>query len=125
MGFIYLVLCAQFESFFHPLTIILSVPLALSGALLTLWMTGHTINLYSQIGMILLVGLVTKNSILLVDYANQARARGVELIAAVLEAGKSRFRPILMKTGAVHSRYCYFRAESRQPIGMAVAGGLT
>ena len=131
LGFIYLVLCAQFESFFHPLTIILSVPLALSGALLTLWMTGHTINLYSQIGMILLVGLVTKNSILLVDYANQARARGVELIAAVLEAGKSRFRPILMTSmtsilGAVPLAIATGAgAESRQPIGMAVAGGLT
>ena len=131
LGFIYLVLCAQFESFFHPLTIILSVPLALSGALLTLWLTGHTINLYSQIGMILLVGLVTKNSILLVDYANQARARGVALLEAVMEAGSSRFRPILMTSvtsilGAVPLALATGAgAESRQPIGMAVAGGLT
>ena len=96
LAFIYLVLSAQFENFFHALTILGSVPLALCGALLVLFATGHTLNLYSQIGIILLVGLVTKNSILLVDYANQERARGKDLLTAVLEAGRSRFRPILM-----------------------------
>jgi multidrug efflux pump len=130
LAFIYLVLSAQFESFVHPLTILVSVPLALFGALLTLAATGNSLNLYSQIGVILLVGLVTKNSILLVDYANQARARGLALVEAIGEAGRNRFRPILMTsvtsifgtlplmlaTGA--------GAESRQPIGAAVVGGL-
>jgi multidrug efflux pump len=131
LAFIYLVLSAQFENFFHPLTILISVPLALSGALATLWATGHTINLYSQIGMILLVGLVTKNSILLVDYANQGRARGMELLEAVIEAGRNRFRPILMTSvtsifGALPLALATGAgAESRQPIGMAVVGGLT
>ncbi len=128
--FIYLVLAAQFESFIHPLTILLSVPLALLGALLALAVTGNTVNLFSQVGMILLVGLVTKNSILLVEYANQARARGMALLASVMEAGRIRFRPILMTS--VTSIFGAFPlmvatgagAESRQPIGTAVVGGL-
>ncbi len=129
--FIYLVLSAQFENFFHALTILGSVPLALFGALFILFATGHTLNLYSQIGIILLVGLVTKNSILLVDYANQARARGIELLPAVLEAGRSRFRPILMTSvtsilGAVPLALTTGAgAESRRPIGAAIVGGLT
>ncbi len=129
--FIYLVLSAQFENFFHALTILGSVPLALFGALFILFATGHTLNLYSQIGIILLVGLVTKNSILLVDYANQARARGIELLPAVLEAGRNRFRPILMTSvtsilGAVPLALTTGAgAESRRPIGAAIVGGLT
>jgi multidrug efflux pump len=128
--FIYLVLAAQFENFLHPLTILLSVPLALFGALATLAVTGHTINLYSQIGIILLVGLVTKNAILLVDYANQARARGVELLRAVAEAGRTRFRPILMTSattiiGAVPLVLMTGAgAESRAAIGATVVGGM-
>jgi multidrug efflux pump len=128
--FIYLVLAAQFESFVHPLTILLSVPLALLGALLALDATGNTINLYSQVGIILLVGLVTKNSILLVEYANQARSRGATLLASVVEAGKTRFRPILMTSvtsifGAVPLMIATGAgAESRSPIGTAVVGGL-
>lgn len=128
--FIYLVLSAQFENFFHPITILVSVPLAVFGALATIWATGNTMNLYSQIGIILLIGLVSKNAILLVEYANQARARGRELIAAVLEAGKNRFRPILMTSvtsilGAVPLLIATGAgAESRQPIGAAVVGGL-
>ena len=131
LAFIYLVLSAQFENFFHALTILGSVPLALFGALLILFATGHTLNLYSQIGIILLVGLVTKNSILLVDYANQARARGMDLLPAVLEAGRSRFRPILMTSvtsilGALPLALATGAgAESRRPIGTAVVGGLT
>jgi multidrug efflux pump len=131
LAFIYLVLSAQFENFFHPLTILVSVPLALCGALITLQLTGNTLNLYSQIGIILLVGLVTKNSILLVDYANQARARGLGLIEAVNEAGKSRFRPILMTSmtsilGAMPLAFATGAgAESRRAIGAAVVGGLT
>ncbi|MGE0825874.1 MAG: efflux RND transporter permease subunit [Candidatus Binatia bacterium] len=129
--FIYLVLSAQFENFFHPLTILVSVPLAIFGALATILATGNTMNLYSQIGMILLIGLVSKNAILLVEYANQARARGRDLIDAVLEAGKNRFRPILMTSvtsilGAVPLLIATGAgAESRQPIGAAVVGGLT
>jgi multidrug efflux pump len=129
--FIYLVLSAQFENFFHPLTILVSVPLAVFGALATIWATGNTMNLYSQIGIILLIGLVSKNAILLVEYANQARARGSGLIEAVLQAGKNRFRPILMTSvtsilGAVPLLIATGAgAESRQPIGAAVVGGLT
>jgi multidrug efflux pump len=129
--FVYLVLSAQFENFFHPITILVSVPLAVFGALATIWATGNTINLYSQIGLILLIGLVSKNAILLVEYANQARARGKDMIDAVLEAGKNRFRPILMTSvtsilGAVPLLIATGAgAESRQPIGAAVVGGLT
>jgi multidrug efflux pump len=129
--FVYLVLSAQFENFFHPITILVSVPLAIFGALATIWATGNTINLYSQIGLILLIGLVSKNAILLVEYANQARARGKDAVDAVLEAGKNRFRPILMTSvtsilGAVPLLVATGAgAESRQPIGAAVVGGLT
>jgi len=129
--FIYLVLAAQFESFLHPLTILLSVPLALLGALMTLYATGNTINIFSQIGMILLIGLVSKNSILLVDYANRAHEEeGKDLLHAALEAGKTRFRPILMTAmtsilGAVPLMIASGAgAETRRPIGAAVVGGL-
>jgi multidrug efflux pump len=127
---IYLVLAAQFESFLHPLTVMLSVPLAALGALIALFATGQTINLYSQIGMILLVGLVTKNAILLVDFANQERARGAELLAALRRAGHTRFRPIVMTSatsilGALPLALAGGAgAESRQAIGIAVVGGL-
>lgn len=131
LAFIYLVLAAQFESFVHPITILVSVPLALLGALLSLALAGQTINIYSQVGMILLIGLVTKNSILLVEYANQAHLRGETLLGAVIEAGRIRFRPILMTSvtsilGAVPLMVATGAgAESRRPIGLAVVGGLT
>jgi multidrug efflux pump len=127
---IYLVLAAQFESFLHPLTVMLSVPLAALGALAALYLTGETINLYSQIGMILLIGLVTKNAILLVDFANQERARGGELLESLRRAGHTRFRPILMTSatsilGALPLALAGGAgAESRQAIGIAVVGGL-
>ena len=127
---IYLVLAAQFESFLHPLTVMLSVPLAALGALIALWLTGETINLYSQIGMILLIGLVTKNAILLVDFANQERARGTELVEALRRAGHTRFRPILMTSATSILSALPLAlasgagAESRQAIGTAVVGGL-
>jgi len=127
---IYLVLAAQFESFVHPVTILLSVPLASFGALLSLYATGNTMNLYSQIGLVLLLGLVTKNSILLVDFANQARARSLDHLDALREAGKVRFRPILMTSvtsilGAMPLALATGAgAESRRPIGAAVVGGL-
>jgi multidrug efflux pump len=127
---IYLVLAAQFESFVHPLTVMFSVPLASLGALAALALTGNTMNLYSQIGLILLVGLVTKNSILLVDFTNQERARGSELFDALRAAGRIRFRPILMTSttsilGAVPLAAALGAgAESRRPIGAAIVGGL-
>jgi multidrug efflux pump len=127
---IYLVLAAQFESFVHPLSVMFSVPLASLGALGGLALTGNTMNLYSQIGLILLVGLVTKNSILLVDFANQERARGRELLLALRAAGRIRFRPILMTSttsilGAVPLAAAFGAgAESRRPIGAAIVGGL-
>lgn len=127
---IYLVLAAQFESFVHPLTVLFSVPLATLGALAALWAFDQTINLYSQIGMILLIGLVTKNAILLVDFANQERAKGVELYTALRAAGQTRFRPILMTstTSILGGLPLVFAsgagAESRQAIGIAVVGGL-
>ncbi|MFN7975272.1 MAG: efflux RND transporter permease subunit [Acidobacteriota bacterium] len=91
--FIYLVLAAQFESFVHPFTILLSVPLAVVGALVSLWALGQSLNIYSQIGLIMLIGLVTKNSILIVEYANQLRARGKDIGEAVTEAARIRLRP--------------------------------
>jgi multidrug efflux pump len=93
---IYLVLAAQFESFIHPLTILFSVPPALTGALLALILFGGTLNVYSEIGLIMLIGLVSKNAILIVDFANQLRAQGEELLAAVITASAKRLRPILM-----------------------------
>jgi multidrug efflux pump len=130
LAIIYLVLAAQFESFLHPVTVMFSVPLASLGALLALLWTGNTLNLYSQIGLILLIGLVTKNSILLVDFANQERARGSPLLPALLAAGRIRFRPILMTSvtsifGAMPLVLASSAgAESRQAIGIAVVGGL-
>ncbi len=127
---IYLVLAAQFESFLHPFTVLLSVPLATLGALLSLFATGNSINLYSQIGIILLIGLVTKNAILLVDFANQERARGATLLDALRGAGHTRFRPIVMTSatsilGAVPLVIPMGPgAESRAAIGTAVIGGL-
>jgi multidrug efflux pump len=127
---IYLVLAALFESFLHPFTVLLSVPLATLGALLALALTGNTLNLYSQIGIILLVGLVAKNAILLVDFANQERARGTGLIEALRRAGHTRFRPIVMTSatailGAVPLVIPMGPGwESRAAIGTAVIGGL-
>ncbi len=92
----YLVLAAQFESYVHPFVIILTVPLAIAGGLFGLWITGSTINLYSQIGLIMLIGLAAKNGILIVEFTNQLRDRGVEFTAALLEASSARLRPIIM-----------------------------
>lgn len=92
----YLVLAAQFESYVHPFVIMLSVPLAIAGGLLGLWITGSTLNLYSQIGLIMLIGLAAKNGILIVEFTNQLRDRGVEFTQALLEASSARLRPIIM-----------------------------
>ena len=127
---VFMVLASQFESLIHPFTVLLAVPLAVTGALLTLLIAGSTINLYSQIGMILLIGLVTKNSILLVEYANQLKERGLDTIAAVREAGRIRLRPILMTSvstimGAVPIALGLGAGgASRRPLGYAIVGGV-
>jgi multidrug efflux pump len=128
---VFMVLASQFESMVHPFTVLMAVPLAVIGAIFTLKLAGATINLYSQIGMILLVGLVTKNSILLVDYANQLRGRGLEVFDAMLEAGRVRLRPILMTSvatimGAVPIAIgSGAGATSRRPLGYAIVGGIS
>ncbi|HEX5004363.1 MAG TPA: efflux RND transporter permease subunit [Gemmatimonadales bacterium] len=127
---VYMVLAAQFESLIHPFTVLLAVPLAVTGALGTLFLTGATLNLYSQIGMILLIGLASKNSILLVEYANQLRERGQPLLEATLEAGRVRLRPILMTAfatifGALPIALGLSAgSESRQPLGYVIVGGM-
>ncbi len=129
--FIYLVLAAQFESFVDPLIIMFSVPLAIAGALLLLKLTGGTLNIYSQIGMITLVGLITKHGILIVEFANQIRHQGKDKIEAVMEAAVLRLRPILMTTGAMVLGAVPLAlasgagAESRQQIGITIVGGMT
>ena len=95
---IYLVLAAQFESFVDPIIIMITVPLALAGAVLTLNFFGQTLNIFSQIGIILLIGLVTKNGILIVEFANQKRRRGEQKIPAAIDAAVARLRPVLMTT---------------------------
>jgi len=128
--FIYLVLAAQFESFIHPFTILLSVPLALVGALVSLFVLGQSMNIYSQIGLIMLIGLVTKNSILIVEFANQLRERGHDLFEAVIQAARTRLRPILMTSFATVFGVLPIAigigagAESRRPLGIAVVGGM-
>jgi multidrug efflux pump len=128
--FIYLVLAAQFESFIHPFTIMLSVPLAMAGALFALWATGQTLNVYSQIGLVTLIGLITKNGILIVEFANQLRDQGRSTLAAVEEASALRLRPILMTSlatilGAVPlAAATGAGAESRQAIGWVIVGGM-
>jgi len=127
---IYLVLAAQFESFLHPLTILSAVALSFTGALVALRATGDTLNLFSEIGLVMLVGLVTKNSILIVEFANQLRERGEPLLQATFDAAKARFRPILMT--ALSTIIGIFPiamgggagGESRAPLGVAVVGGM-
>ncbi len=127
---IYLVLAAQFESFKDPFIIMLTVPLAIAGALLCLWLFGQTLNIFSEIGIIMLIGLVTKNGILIVEFANKKRATGLTLKAAVLEAAAQRFRPILMTSlatalGALPIAISLgAAATSRKPLGTVVVGGL-
>ncbi|TAG81776.1 MAG: efflux RND transporter permease subunit [Burkholderiales bacterium] len=131
LGFIYLVLAAQFESFIDPLIIMLTVPLSITGALLALQWTGSTLNIYSQIGLITLVGLITKHGILIVEFANQLRDRGHNVRDAVVEAAELRLRPILMTTGAMVLGAIPLAlakgagAESRSVIGWVIVGGMT
>ncbi|WP_396586544.1 efflux RND transporter permease subunit [Bermanella sp. R86510] len=129
--FIYLVLAAQFESFKSPLIIMLSVPPALLGALLTLWLVGGTLNVYSQIGLLTLVGLITKHGILIVEFANQLQDAGKGKLEAAIEASALRLRPILMTTaamvlGAVPLALATGAgAESREQIGWVIVGGMS
>ncbi|HKG68069.1 MAG TPA: efflux RND transporter permease subunit, partial [Segetibacter sp.] len=128
---IYLVLAAQFESFTDPFIIMITVPLALCGALLSLWLFGQTLNIFSQIGMIMLIGLVTKNGILIVEFANQKREEGIPKVQAVLEAAAQRLRPILMTSlatalGALPIAMSFgASATSRIPLGIVIVGGIT
>jgi multidrug efflux pump len=128
---IYLVLAAQFESFIHPFTIILTVPLAVSGAVLGLWLLGGTLNIYSQVGIIMLVGLATKNGILIVEFANQLRDRGLSISEAVFEASTRRLRPVIMTSiatvaGAVPLMLASGAgAASRTAIGIVIVFGVT
>ncbi len=130
LALVYLTLAAQFESFRDPLTIMLTVPLALAGALFTLWIFGQTLNIFSQIGMIVLVGIVTKNGILIVEFANQKRDTGMDLIKAASEAASQRFRPILMTSlstvlGALPIALALGdSSSSRIPMGLSIIGGL-
>lgn len=130
LAFIYLVLAAQFESWVDPFIIMLTVPLSLAGALLALKLTGQTLNVYSQIGLVTLVGLITKHGILIVEFSNQLRESGRSKLDAVVEASVLRLRPILMTTGAMvlGSVPLAFAtgagAESRQAIGWVIVGGL-
>jgi multidrug efflux pump len=127
---VYLVLAAQFESFRDPLIIMFTVPLALAGALLTLWYFNQTLNIFSQIGMIMLIGLVTKNGILIVEFANQRKAAGASVTDSIIEGATSRFRPVLMTSLSTVLGILPIAlglgagAESRIPMGVAVIGGM-
>ncbi|MEO5985095.1 MAG: efflux RND transporter permease subunit, partial [Ferruginibacter sp.] len=130
LGLIFLVLAAQFESFIDPLTIMITVPLALAGAVLSLWIFDQTINIFSQIGMIMLIGLVTKNGILIVEFANKKQLAGEKKTAAVTEAAVARFRPILMTSLAMSLGALPLAlslgdaATSRMPLGIVITGGV-
>ena len=127
----YMVLASQFESFIHPFTIMMALPLTIIGALGSLFLTGNTINIMSLIGMLMLIGLVVKNSILLVDYTNTLRGQGMAMREAVLEAGPVRLRPILMTAISTIAGVLPIAlglgagGESRAPMAIAVAGGMT
>ena len=127
---IFLVLAAQFESFIDPFIIMITVPLALAGAVLSLWVFGQTLNIFSQIGIIMLIGLVTKNGILIVEFANQKRRRGESKIPAAIDASVARLRPILMTTlattlGALPIALAIGSAgTSRIPLGIVIVGGM-
>ena len=129
--FIFLVLAAQFESFIDPLVIMLSVPLSMIGALLALKWSGGSLNVYSQIGLITLVGLITKHGILIVEFTNQLRAQGMDMVDALIKASSQRLRPILMTTGAMVLGAVPLAlatgagAESRIQIGWVIVGGMS
>ncbi len=130
LALIFLVLAAQFESFIDPFIIMLTVPLAIAGAVLSLWLFGHTLNIFSQIGMIMLIGLVTKNGILIVEFANQNRVKGMERTEAVVYSASQRLRPILMTSLAMSlgalplALSLGAAATSRIPLGVVIVGGI-
>jgi multidrug efflux pump len=127
---VFLVLAAQFESFVHPVTILVAVALSFTGALIALKLTGTTLNLFSKIGLVMLVGLVTKNSILIVEFANQLRDRGLDVTDAVTQSARTRFRPILMTALATMMGILPIAlgrgagGDARAPLGIAVVGGM-
>jgi len=127
---IYLILAAQFESFIDPLVIMFTVPLAFAGAFLSLWVFGHTINIFSQIGMIMLIGLVTKNGILIVEFANQNQEKGMSKMEAAVYSATQRLRPILMTSLAMSlgalplALSLGAAATSRIPLGIVIVGGI-
>jgi multidrug efflux pump subunit AcrB len=127
---IYLILAAQFESFRDPFIIMLTVPMAIAGAMLSLWIFDQTLNIFSEIGMILLIGIVTKNGILIVEFANQKRKLGMNRRVAAFEAAAARFRPILMTSlatifGALPIALALGAGStSRVSLGIVVVGGL-
>jgi multidrug efflux pump len=127
---IFLVLAAQFESFIDPFIIMITVPLALAGAVLSMWLFNQTLNIFSQIGIIMLIGLVTKNGILIVEFANQKRRRGEKKVPAAIDAAVARLRPILMTTlattlGALPIALAIGSAgKSRIPLGIVIVGGM-
>jgi multidrug efflux pump len=129
MLIVYLVLAAQFESFVHPLVILASVPMALTGALFGLWLFDSSINIYSQIGAVMLIGIASKNGILIVEFANQLRDRGTEFVEATIDASVTRLRPVVMTTFATAAGALPLAmatgagAESRQSIGATVFFG--
>ena len=131
LAFIYLVLAAQFESFRDPVMIMITVPLSITGALAALWLAGGTMNVYSQIGLVTLVGLITKHGILIVEFANQKQAAGEDRMRAIVDASVQRLRPILMTTGAMVLGALPLAladgagAENRQQIGWVIVGGMS
>ena len=130
LGLIFLILAAQFESFVDPFIIMITVPLAIAGAVLTLWLFGHTLNIFSQIGMIMLIGLVTKNGILIVEFANQNRMKGMKKMEAAIYSATQRLRPILMTSLAMSlgalplALSLGAAATSRIPLGVVIVGGI-
>ncbi|HEX2848839.1 MAG TPA: efflux RND transporter permease subunit [Chitinophagaceae bacterium] len=130
LGLIFLILAAQFESFIDPFIIMITVPLAIAGAVLSLWIFGHTLNIFSQIGMIMLIGLVTKNGILIVEFANQNRMKGMKKTEAAIYSATQRLRPILMTSLAMSlgalplALSLGAAATSRIPLGVVIVGGI-
>ena len=128
---VFLVLAAQFESFVHPLIIMVSVPLAVAGGLLALKVTGRTLNIYSQIGVVILIGIAAKNGILIVEFINQLRDQGREFIDAIVEGARIRFRPVVMTTistvmGSVPLMLATGPgSESRSTLGVVMFAGVT
>src|SRR5512136_1308654 len=126
----YLVLASQFNAFSHPFTVLLALPFSISGALIALWIAGQSLNVYSMLGLILLMGIAKKNSIMLVDFTNQIRDRGVERRRALLQACPIRLRPILMTSvatiaGALPPALAIGPgAEVQRPMALALVGGM-